>query len=296
MSRSKLLRRLFWIGWVVWFFASLWLLMQLPDILLSVNWLADTLPSVNWTSEGNELSVTWYFLIWWTILILIWPTLFRRVQFTKILKSLCQAIPKLFYEIIITIVFLSILGIWLVGFILLMLPWLAAGFILLMLPWLAAGVVWSAGFVPLMVPALAALGALWTGFIVLMILALAFLSVWLILVLLHMLLFRWIRPITSKSRAGLDIFWESSIVWIRQDGLPDLLPLWRFVVQQWHEVILNLLPLGRFLIQYWHGVLSILKQYWHGVLSILKPLTNVLSMLGISTRTGDHETTLRTNE
>lgn len=273
MSWSKLPRSIFWIGWVVWFFASLWLLMQLPDILLSVNWLADTLPSVNWTSEGNELSVTWYFLIWWAILILIWPTLFRPVQLTKILKALCQAIPKLFYEVVITIVFLSILGIWLVGF------------ILLMLPWLAAGVAWSAGFVPLMVPALAALIALWTGFIVLMVLALAFLSVWLILVLLHTILFRWIRPITSNSRAGLDIFWESSMVWIRQDGLPDLLPLWRFVVQQWHEVILNLLPLGRFLIQYWHGVLS-----------ILKPLTNVLSTLGIGTRTGDRETTLRTNE
>ena len=273
MNRAKYLRRFFWIGWVVWFFASLWLLMLLPDILISVNWLPDTLPSVNWTSEGNELSVTWYFLIWWTILILIWPTFFCPGQFSKILKPLSQAIPKLFYEVIITIVFLNILGIWL------------AGFILLMLPWLVAGVVWLAGLIPLMVPTLTALGALLTGFIVLIVLALASLSVWLILALLHMLLFRWIRPITSNSRAGLDTFWKSSIVWIRQDGLPDLLPLWRFVVQQWHEVILNLLPLGRFLIQYWHGILS-----------ILKPLTNVLSTLGIGTRTDDRRNNSKTNE
>ena len=240
MNWARYLRRLFWIGWIAWFFASLILLRQLPTLENLVLWEELSLSStVNWTSEGNELFVTWSFLIWWAVLILIWPLLLRPIQFTNILKLIFQAIPKLSYDLVISLVFLVILSIWL------------AGFVLMMIPALVALLAWWGGFVLMMIPALAIV-----------------LSAWLILFILHTLLFRWIRPVSIISK-GLKIL-QKSIVWLWHEGLKLLLPLWRFVVQQFKEGILNLLPLWRFIVQYWHGVLS-----------ILEPLSGVLSKLGI---------------
>ena len=265
MSRAKYLRRLFWIGWIAWFFASLVLLRQLPGRENLVLWEAMS-NTVNWASEGTQLFVTWNFFIWWAILILIWPLLFRPIQFAKILKLLCRAIPKLAYDLVTTLVFLAILGIWL------------AGFALLMVPALLALGAWLVGFVLLMVPALLALGAWLDGFVLLIVPALGIvIGSWLILFLLNTILLRWIKPVSNISRAGLDRL-RKSIVWVWQEGLALLLPLWKFIVQQWHEGLLNLLPLWRFIVQYWHGMLS-----------FLEPLTNVLSTLGIGTGQVDHE-------
>ncbi len=267
MNRAKYLRRLFWIGWIAWFFASLILLRQLPALENLVLWevLSST---VNWNSEGNVLFITWYFLIWWAVLILIWPLLFRPIQFTKILKSIFQGIPKLSYDLAIALVFLAVLGIWL------------AGFVLLMIPVLAALVIWFTGFVLLMIPVLAALVIWWDGFVLLMIPAIVIvLSAWLILFILHTLLFRWIRPVNTISK-GLKAL-QKSIVWVWHEGLELLLPLWRFVVQQFSEGIINLLPLWRFIVRHWHGVLS-----------VLEPLSSVLSTLGIGTGPSDRKTPL----
>ena len=67
MNRSHASRRLFWIGWVAWFFVSAALLALLPNRLAFVTWAY---------GEGT-LSVTWSFLVYWIILFWVWPFAFR---------------------------------------------------------------------------------------------------------------------------------------------------------------------------------------------------------------------------
>ncbi len=78
------LRRLFWIGWIVWFFVALALLRRMPD----------SFPSVTWTSEGNTLFLTWSFLIWWAILFWAWPFVLRPFKTMDVLNKIGQGILK----------------------------------------------------------------------------------------------------------------------------------------------------------------------------------------------------------
>ena len=82
MNRSMLLRRLYWIGWIVWLFVSLALLRRMPD----------NFPSVTWTSEGDVLLVTWSFLIWWAILFWVWPFVFRFSASLAFLAKIAQGV------------------------------------------------------------------------------------------------------------------------------------------------------------------------------------------------------------
>ena len=78
------LRRLFWIGWIVWLFVSLAVLRRIPD----------SFPFVTWTSEGDVLFVTWSFLVWWAILFWAWPFVFRFSASSAILAKIAQGVLK----------------------------------------------------------------------------------------------------------------------------------------------------------------------------------------------------------
>ncbi len=87
MNQSQSLRRLFWIGWVVWFVLSAALLALLPS----------SLAFVTWTYGERVLSVTWSFLVSWVILFWVWPFVFRFAgslrTLTKIVRGI-QGTPK----------------------------------------------------------------------------------------------------------------------------------------------------------------------------------------------------------
>ena len=78
MNQSILLRRLFWIGWVIWFFVALVLLRRLPF--------------GDWTSEGNTLYVTWSFLLWWAVLFWAWPAVLRPRDTFRVLGRIAKGL------------------------------------------------------------------------------------------------------------------------------------------------------------------------------------------------------------
>ena len=77
----RLLRILFWIGWVVWLFVAPVLLIQLSSSSLAA-----------WTYEENTLFVTWSFLVWWTILFWAWPFAFRSSESLAILGKIARGL------------------------------------------------------------------------------------------------------------------------------------------------------------------------------------------------------------
>lgn len=155
MNRSMLLRRLYWIGWILWFFVALALLWRMPD----------TLSFVTWRSEGNTLFVTWPFLISWAILILVWPLLLSPIQFSNTVRLATKGFVKLLYELAMTIIFLLVLVILLVLLCVMMSPTVAV------------------------------------------------LAIWLILFLLHSLVFRWIRPVSDISALSVNILRSFTVWW-----------------------------------------------------------------------------------
>ena len=106
MNRSPTLRRLFWIGWVVWVFVALSLLMRFPV----------GLPFVDWTFEDSMLTVTWLFAIFGIVVIFLWPLVVRPIRFIEGLVVIGRGIVKGLYELVMALPFIALLVGWAVLF------------------------------------------------------------------------------------------------------------------------------------------------------------------------------------